>query len=113
VTLADLFSKINPKDIPLTTLLTGMGVSGVISTAYLTGRASFQASRAIEREDRKRRESLSGINPDSDIELMTTKEKIKLVWPLYIPPATVGATTISAIIMANHTASREQGNSDP
>jgi hypothetical protein len=33
-----------------TTVLTGVGVAGVITTAYLTGRASFKAAAIISRE---------------------------------------------------------------
>jgi len=31
-----------------TTVLTGLGAAGVVTTAYLTGRASFKAARLID-----------------------------------------------------------------
>jgi hypothetical protein len=74
-----------------------MGVTGVVTTAYLTGRASFKAAELIRRE-----EIVKTLPPDK----LTNKEKIKLVWPLYVAPVSVGCTTITAIVMANHTASK-------
>ena len=68
-----------------------MGVSGVVTTAYLTGRASFKAA---------------GVLADESPEL-PMKEKVKHVWPLYVAPISVGATTITAIVMANHAASKK------
>jgi hypothetical protein len=77
-----------------TTLLTGIGISGVITTSYLSGRASFKAAEIIRNEDHHEKP-------------LTTKEKIHLVWPLYVAPVSVGTTTITAIAMANHTASKK------
>ncbi|HEX4502752.1 MAG TPA: DUF6353 family protein [Scandinavium sp.] len=87
-----------------TTFLTGMGVTGVVTTAYLTGRASFKAAQILERENIRRIATEMQDKPEPPIE---TKDKIKLVWPLYIPPISVGCTTITAIIMSNHTASKK------
>lgn len=81
------------------TILTGMGVTGVVTTVIFTTRATFKAAEIIEREERKR-------PSDTQAEL-TTKEKVKLIWPLYIPPASVAVTTIAAIVMANHEASKK------
>jgi hypothetical protein len=81
------------------TILTGMGVTGVVTTLIFTTRATFKAAELIEREERKR-------PSDTEAEL-TTKEKVKLIWPLYIPPASVAVTTIAAIVMANHEASKK------
>jgi hypothetical protein len=78
-----------------TTILTSIGVVGTATTAYLTGRASFKAAELIAQKEQIAEESLS------------RKEKIELVWPLYISPVTVGATTIGSIIMANRMASKE------
>ena len=95
--LRGLFSNIKMPDISSTTVLTSMGVTGVVTTAYLTGRASFKAAELIRRE-----EIVKTLPPDK----LTNKEKIKLVWPLYVAPVSVGCTTITAIVMANHTASK-------
>ena len=96
--LRDIFKNIKMPDISSTTILTGMGVSGVVSTAYLTGRASFKAAEIIRNE-----EVIKTLPPDK----LTRTEKIKLVWPLYVAPVSVGCTTITAIVMANHVASKK------
>ena len=95
--LRGLFSNIKMPEISSTTVLTGMGVTGVVTTAYLTGRASFKAAELIRRE-----EIVKTLPPDK----LTNKEKVKLVWPLYVAPVSVGCTTITAIVVANHTASK-------
>ena len=103
--IADLLStklgSVNP-----TTLLTGMGVTGVVTTAYLAGRGSYKAAELIERENRLRI-ATEMLDPADVIPKMTTKDKIKLVWPLYVPAVSVGCTTITAIVMSNHTASKK------
>jgi hypothetical protein len=96
--LRELFNRIKMPDISSTTILTGMGVSGVVSTAYLTGRASFKAAEIIRNE-----EVVKTLPPDK----LTRTEKIKLVWPLYVAPVSVGCTTVTAIVMANHVASKK------
>jgi len=88
-----------------TTILTGMGVTGVISTAYLTGRASFKAAQIIERETNRR--VATAMTPDDTEPEMTAKDKVKLVWPLYVAPISLGTTTITAIVMSNHAASKK------
>ena len=95
--LRGLFNNIKMPEISSTTVLTGMGVTGVVTTAYLTGRASFKAAEIIRRE-----EIVKTLPPDK----LTNKEKFKLVWPLYVAPVSVGCTTITAIVVANHTASK-------
>lgn len=80
-------------------ILTGIGVTGVVTTAIFTGRASFKAAELIE-NDRRNRVDVD--QPEQDL-----KDKVKLVWPLYIPPVAVGITTIAAILMANHEASKK------
>lgn len=94
-----------------TTILTGMGVTGVVTTAYLAGRGSYKAALLIEREETKiRMETLrenTSIVDDADIPKLTNKDKVKLVWPLYVPAVSVGATTITAIVMSNHAASKK------
>jgi hypothetical protein len=88
-----------------TAILTGMGVSGTVATAYLTGRASFKAARLIHDEERIisnwREENQNG----NSFKELTSASKVKMVWPLYIPPVAVGLTTVSSIVMANRISS--------
>lgn len=74
-------------------ILTGIGVAGVVATAYLTGQASIKAYRILE-------ENESSYDP------LTTKEKVELVWTLYIPPVTTGLLTVTCIIAANRIGNR-------
>lgn len=75
-------------------ILTAIGVSGVISTSYLAGKASFAAA-----------EVLSDTDVPSD-----RKERIKVqvkhVWRLYIPAGVSGVLTIGCIIGASKTNSK-------
>lgn len=78
-----------------TTILTGTGVAGTMATAVLTAKASFKASERIILEEADyavQHDGHGGFN---------TKDKIKLVWPLYIPPVAVGSATIASIVLAN------------
>ena len=68
-------------------ILAAVGVSGTITTAYLTGVASFKAARTIDRMERKKARELD------------PKEKVELVWKMYIPPVVSGGVTVSAIVV--------------
>jgi hypothetical protein len=103
VNLLELFKTKLP-DVNTTTMLTGMGVTGVVTTAYFAGRASFKAAQLIEREEQRR---ISEAAEPLSIEDLTTAERFKMVWPLYVPAVSVGATTITAIVMSNHAASKK------
>lgn len=84
------------------TILTTIGVVGSISTAFLTGRASFQAADIIrlkEADDEER-----GQLPDGPRELL--KSRIELVWRLYVPPVSMGVATIFCIVGANRVGAR-------
>lgn len=65
-------------------ILTALGVSGVLTTAYLTAKASFRAAGKLENQDPR----------------MSTVDKTKIVWTLYIPAALSGAVTVGCIVGA-------------
>lgn len=67
-------------------ILMGFGVAGVLTTAYYAAKGSFQAAETINSEDAQ----------DEPL-----KEKVRLVWPHYIPAATTGAVTIGCIVASN------------
>lgn len=73
-----------------TTILTGLGVSGTLSTAYLAARASFTAARVIDKSEFE-----GGV---SDEWRQRLKERSLLVWKLYIPTAASGVITIGCIV---------------
>ena len=81
------------------TLLTAFGVTGVLTTAYLTGKATFRATVVIAEEE-ARRELLEPAILETLPEL-DTKEKAKLVWKCYLPPALSVVTTIGCVVGAN------------
>lgn len=84
-------------------LLTAVGVTGTVTTAVLTGRASFKAARILEDhvEEQRKLNSEPLILDD-----FTLQSKLRLVWPLYIPPVGVGGVTIASIVMANRIGSK-------
>jgi hypothetical protein len=88
-----------------TTILTVIGVSGTITTAYLTGKASVKAAEMLKEEQEK----VSDQEPHrlNDKGQMKFQDKVKKVWPVYIPPVAVGTLTIASIITANQIASKK------
>lgn len=72
-------------------ILTGLGVSGTVTTAYLAGKASFEASEALRIEQNR-------LDSFTKSHSLDRKEKFKHVWKLYIPTAVSGVMTIACII---------------
>lgn len=72
-------------------ILTALGVTGVATTGYLTVKASFKAARMIDEAEKNR----GGAAEDKKERL---KERVQLVWPLFVPPLTAGAVTVACII---------------
>jgi len=73
-------------------ILTAVGVTGALTTAYLTGKASFKAALILNDNDHY---------GQADV-----KEMFQLTWKCYIPAAITAALTISAIIGANRIGTR-------
>jgi len=80
-------------------VLTVFAVTGTLTTAYLTGLASFKAIEIISEEQNRR----FMMNENSLIE---DKEKFQLVWKEYIPAAGVCLGTLGCIITANRIGTR-------
>jgi len=76
-----------------TTILTAVGATGTVATAYLSGRASFKAAQIIERE-----------KYEKEIDRF---DKVKMTWHLYLPAVGVGVITITSIIMAQRISSKK------
>lgn len=74
-------------------ILTGLGVAGAVTTAVLTGKASYSAALILASEH----------NEKTDV---PAKEQVKLVWREYIPAAVSGVATVTCIVMANQIGSR-------
>lgn len=84
------------------TILTAAGVMGTVTTAYLAGRASFTAADMIRLKEATEEER--GILTEDPRELL--KERIELVWKLYVPALATGAASVACILGANHIGSR-------
>lgn len=82
-----------------TSILTGLGVASLATTAYLTARASFKASELLL--DAKERNDLREISLP-----MTKRDKFALVWQLYLPASGVGILGAACIISANRVGSK-------
>lgn len=79
-------------------LLTAVGVAGTLTTAFLTGKASFKAANILRDEEKRRL-----INNDDE---MVGRDIVDLTWKLYIPPAVMAVTTVTCIVLANRIGSR-------
>lgn len=84
-------------------LLTAFGAVGVVGTAVLTGKASFEAAKKIADI-----ESVSNMKREANEErvVLSNSEKFKLVWPLYIGPFSSGVLSCGAIVMAHRISSK-------
>jgi len=101
-------------------ILTAIGVTGVLTTSYFTGKASFKAAEIIKQEAAKKYveeqktkdlEDFSDIRHDKSwdervAESLTLQDKINCTWKLYIPAAASAGLTIAAVISANTIGSR-------
>lgn len=89
--LGKLLSKKTP------TILTGIGVGGVIATALFAMDARLKAQEILDDE----LENRVNQSKNGEIEPMTIKDKAKLTWKCYIPTVVMGTTTIACIVSAN------------
>ena len=81
------------------TILTALGVTGLITTAVLTGKASFKAAEVIATGNKN-------VTAYEDGDPLEVREKINLVWKYYIPAAGTAAVSIACIVCANHISTR-------
>jgi hypothetical protein len=82
-------------------ILTAFGVVGTVTTAVLTGKASFDAAQRLADA-----EFTKNVKEGFEAPEPTTFDKVKIVWPCYIPAVFAGATTVGAIIFAHRVSSR-------
>jgi hypothetical protein len=99
VSLLNLFrkaEKIAIDNSPL--ILTVIGVTGALTTAYLTGKATIKAVRIVD--------DYEWVAPGETFIPTPMKKKAELVWKCYIPAVTCAAFTVTAIIGANRIGTR-------
>lgn len=75
-------------------ILTAVGVTGTLTTAYLTGKATLKAAEIIAEEK-------SAHDEETCPKLFTLKGQIELTWKEYIPAAGSLVLTIACIVAAN------------
>jgi hypothetical protein len=73
------------------TTLTAIGVAGVVVTSFLTAKGTFKAAAKLQEEN---------------LDELTTKEVVELVWTDYVPAVSAGLVTCAAIIFADRIGSR-------
>ena len=79
-------------------ILTGIGVTGTVATAILTGKASIKAARLIDSEYQNNRST-----PRFEL---NKRDKVRMTWKLYIPAAGCCVLTVASIITANQIGTR-------
>lgn len=80
-------------------ILTAMGVAGLVSTVILAIKATPKALDILDQESKYRCEAMDDPRYGEPIEAI---EAVELTWKEYIPTALMGATTIACMIGANH-----------
>lgn len=85
-------------------ILTALGVTGTITTAYLAAKGAFQAAKVLMDEEQKVTESEGTV--DVEYATLDFKKKAELTWKCYIPAATCAAMTVTTIICANRVSER-------
>jgi len=72
-------------------LLVGTAIVGVVTTGVLSAKAGYKARGVVDERERELQEATPGAPP------LTTKEKAKLTWPLYVVPSLTGAGAIASV----------------
>lgn len=80
-------------------ILVGVGAAGTVLTALLTAKASFAAARIIDEEQRR-------LDEEEQSRPLEAKEKIDLVWKMFIPPVGTAVLTVGAIIFSHRVSVR-------
>lgn len=86
-------------------ILTAIAVTGTVTTAIMVGKASFKAAQLIEEEE-QRRKTDHALGVTQEVVEMETRDKVTLVWTLYIPAVSTCVTTVVAMITANQIGTR-------
>ncbi|QEQ93826.1 hypothetical protein SEA_TONYSTARCH_46 [Streptomyces phage TonyStarch] len=89
-------------------ILTALGVTGTLTTAYLAAKGAFQAAKIIA--DAEEHGTLPSAETGEEVPVkfddLDFKKKAELTWKVYIPAATCAAMTVTAIICANRASER-------
>lgn len=83
-------------------ILTGLGIAGTATAAFLTGRAAYLVGMDASTQYH---EAVKENEPLPE-HLLEPKYIVKTYWKEFIPPTIVGTATITCIIAANHIGTR-------
>jgi hypothetical protein len=88
-------------------ILTAVGVTGTLTTAYLAAKAAFRSVDVLKDAEEVKKAEFFGVHKDDEGDIvevepegLTAKEQAEAVWKLYVPAAMSAAMTVSAIIFA-------------
>lgn len=93
-------------------ILTGIGITGMITTTIFAVKATPRALMLIEEEKRKKNAELLDHARDGEsvdiqrVEKLSSVETIKAVWRCYIPTAVLGVTSLACLIGASSVSAR-------
>lgn len=90
-------------------ILTAVGVGGLISTVILAVRGTAKAYDALAQEANFRADEWSrdtGEHQSAYPDEFTTQEIVEITWRYYVPTAVMGVATIACMIGSNHISSR-------
>lgn len=80
------------------TILTVIGMTGVVVTAVATAHATVRASELLTQK---------GAEDDDEL---STKDKVKTLIPVYLPPIVIGVSTLACIAGSNMLTKRSQAS---
>jgi hypothetical protein len=91
------FGQVAAKNSPA--ILTSIGVTGAVASAYLAAKGAFQAAEILTKAQSEENEA-------KQAHALTTEEKFHLTWRCYIPAATCLVLSATAVICANRISDR-------
>lgn len=90
-------------------ILTAIGVTGTLSTAYLAAKGALKAAEALKEAEEAKLAEFRGEAPEDDTSIpepLTTQEKFEATWEHFVPAALSAAMTVAAIICSNRISDR-------
>jgi hypothetical protein len=79
-------------------ILTAIGITGTVATAYLSGKAAIKANQILQETA-----ELHALELNDRFRL---QEQLRLTWKEFVPPVVTGLITVSAIFGANRIGSK-------
>ena len=89
-------------------ILTGIGITGMLTTVILAVRATPQALVCIStaEDDKFNAQVDAGKDPEEVVDKLTPIETVKAAWKCYIPAAVTGTMSTACLIGASHVSTK-------